>query len=47
MKKTKSSSGDTSWINPYMKGFVGQEVTTWIIDRTTIPYSTREIKKIL
>ena len=27
-RKIKSSSGDTSYVNPYMKKWVGHEVTT-------------------
>jgi len=47
MKKSKSSSGDTSYINPYMKKYVGQEVWSSKIVRKVIPYEIKIIRKIL
>jgi len=47
MKTTKSSSGDCSHINPYMRIFVGQEVFTSKINRKVKPYHIKIIKKIL
>jgi len=47
MRNVKSSSGDTTYCNPYMKQFIGQEVTSSKIIRKSGEVILKIIKKIL
>jgi len=47
MRKVKSSSGDCSYINPYMQKFVGQEVITSKIVRKNGTVKVEIVNKIL
>lgn len=47
MRTRKSSSGDSTAINPYMLKWIGHEVTTWEIIMTKNGVTTKIKKKVL